>query len=1340
MEAAGLAVGILSLYNAAIDILDRVDTYKKFGAESQISLVHFEAAKVRLQDWADRVGIRKGKMTNFEAKRAVIVKSALESLKILLDEVEHTSSSFKLPVRRPTANTILPGETREKPEHHQASKRSRLNWAMGGKEKLNKNVAVLEGLVNVLYQVATPGEASASHWLNSPLKDDEAPLTASEAALKSIQESLIVLDRRDIIEWLDALKYDDEQEKHISLHLSGTSEWIIRHPSFINWESDQATDTGAKFLWIHGPAGFGKTVLSAWLNRYIRDTLNLPVACCFSSSHAQRIEDFDGIVRTWVTHLAQDSIEVLDQCQAARREHSGRRASRAVIWSLLKRILQQLPSCILALDGLDEFPDINETRSRFLDNLKNAVASTKVRILITSRNEPDIEAQLRPSATKLDKYTILECTLSKEDVKSDLGLYSQAVVAQKFSRQDETYREDLSAQLAERADGMFLWIKLQQSQLRGSQSRKTVQRIVEAMPHGLDQTYEQNWKSIQSLAEPDRVRAIDILRWLTFGTRPLRVEELIEALVIELDEHHEVFCEDDLPPDIDDDYINQEIKGLCRSFIDVRDAEEDAPCGMNTVHLAHVSVREYLVTVLPVPLMSGTSPLQDNRVAAHHAMLATYCLEFLNHAGAWDIGEEGMYRSFTIYAACSWFTHIRKCLVDDQYYDGVSDLLHNFLSSENPYFKSWHYFGVDLDSNEDEGDKQDNDAGNDGQQNNDGVEGAISEVKPSATYYACLFELYPSIDFLLNNKHEDFNTVGGSAGTPLQLACLQGIYPVFERLMRCGADTTVLGGPFRTAMNAAAQAGHYGMVKSLLRREDSTAQSRSRILEAVNTAARYGYLEILELLLDEGPFALSSRESDEEKMKCLSDSLYEASYHGYLLTVKSLLDRGANIDHRSQFYARTPLHGAIRNNQCEVVGELVGRGADVAVRDKEGRSPLHLAAFTGHMDIAACLLSHGADVDAEVEIGPNAGYGALDIALNGCHLGLVNQLLDQNAEVDAMVGPMGLRTIHQAALKGFVDIVQRLIRKGADVNAQSKNKSTPLFYALVSGYYAAAECLLHHGADPNAQNEHGDTPLCAVSNSQHGGDDQDRRAVAQLLCDHGAEPNIENDSGETPLQLAIGNGLEEVIVELLRRGASLLATDKYGMTCLDRIKRLQPRMLKSEALKQKVSDVAIKVDQITLRRNAYEHIKRVAFMLKADQMPTTTYYQFCTMLLLLDMDHDASLAYQLNYLHGRSHSDDRGGGAVCDGCRARQTRENPFYKCKTCPNTDFCHECMTTFEEMPIRKFCEGHEFIRAVPSEARILPDQTEALQDWLLGIEERLKAGDLEVESDHTPETVPG
>ena len=178
MEAAGLAVGIVPLYNAIIDIIGRVDAYRKFGAESQTSLVHFEAAKVRLQDWADGVGIRDGRLADHhdprldEPKRAWIIKMALENLKTLLDEVEHTSSSLKLPIRRPTAEAALwprpLDQTTDKPENHQVlSKRSRLNWAIGGKEKLNRNITVLEGLVAVLYRVAPPGNGDAGQWLKS---------------------------------------------------------------------------------------------------------------------------------------------------------------------------------------------------------------------------------------------------------------------------------------------------------------------------------------------------------------------------------------------------------------------------------------------------------------------------------------------------------------------------------------------------------------------------------------------------------------------------------------------------------------------------------------------------------------------------------------------------------------------------------------------------------------------------------------------------------------------------------------------------------------------------------------------------------------------------------------------------------------------------------------------------------------------------------------------------------------------------------------------------------------------------------------------------------------------
>ncbi|KAL8773658.1 MAG: hypothetical protein Q9209_001424 [Squamulea sp. 1 TL-2023] len=1557
MEAASLALGIVSLYSAAIDILGRVDAYNKFGGESQTILLHYEAAKIRLQDWADNVGIRDGKLADQhsprldEPKRAVIIKMALETLTKLLNEVDQSSSSIKLPTGRPSAESdlwITPlDKARSKPEHHQAlSKRSRIAWAMGGKDQLIRNVAAFEGLVNVLYQVANPSDGGADQLVSTlPSKENEEPLMASEVALKSTLESLIALDRREILDWLDALKYDDEQEKHLSSHLNGTCEWILRHPAYVEWESSPTLITGAKFLWIHAPAGFGKTVLSAWLIHHIKDILKIPIASCFSSSHAQGKQEYDSIIRTWITQLAQHDMEVLNLCQTIRRKQSARRASRSNIWSLFRQVALQLPSCILTLDGLDEFPTVDDTRGLFLENVKEAVASTQVKVLLTSRNEADIEAKIGVSTTRPHEYTMLECKVTKEDVKDDVSLYSRSVIAKRFPRQDESFREDLSAQIAERADGMFLWIKLQQSQLRASQSRKTIQRIVAGMAHGLDQTYDRNWGDIQELAEPDRNRAIDILRWLTFAGRPFTVQQLVEALIIELDEDSEAFCVDDLPAEIDAEYVKNEIKGLCGSFIDIRDEAGTTSPAANTIYLAHASVWEYLITILPSPV-TGAISLQENlKVAAYHALLASYCLRFLNCAQAWATDAKGYYRPFTAYAVHSWFRHIQWSRLDNQYPVGLFGLLHQFLRSGNDNFRLWQLHfenpivlggnkNKDEDEDQDEDDDEDDDK--DEAENKAASGGELTSkdnlMRPSALYYACLFGLHPILDLLLTTEEEHINSVGGRYGTPLQVACVFGYQSVFDRLMRCKVDVSQQGGPDCTAINAAARWGRHEMVKSLLAHEALTDQSRSQTLPATISAAKGGYVKVVRLLLDHGAVTASNNDSDPEISACLSNALLEAAGFGHLAVVKLMLERGVDINVRNN-KNDTSLHLAAAYNHVAVAAELIRRGASVSVRGEFGHTPLHTAAIYGSTEIASHAITHGADVNAQCVDGTTALYHAVSVSC----LDMIILLLDKRADIN-ISSANGRRAIHVAAEKGLVDILQLLIQHGADVNTQSETCYTPLYlacyhnnldavrllldqrvdinlssadgcraiqiaaqkghidllqlliqsgaevdyedvkqwsplcYASFYGHKAVAQLLLQHGAnaridsrdgtplhlcaerayldiadlllksgaDPNARDEIGVTPLhIAIGeiDSPESADYEQRFKVVELLLEHKANPNPQDEEGLTPLHVAlvvyhntksadyeqrfkvielllehkadpnpqdkegmtplhaallvyhntksadyqqflkmlelllkyeadlditdktertllsyaidgeyialarylISKGCDvnvkvcwegkakvlwshsvlrdalefapdELIEDFIQRGANLSAVDRFGMTCLDWIKRQRPHL--------QCGDKGVTGPNMTLlSRNA----SGLAALLKKDSSNWVhNFYRFSKGLLMLDMELDAMLAYQVGFLAKEGDSEP---AFHCGGCKDTQTREHPFYMCKSCPYTDLCHTCMAKYGDSLLFDHCKNHDFLRIVASEARITPDQKEALEEWLSGILQRLR-----------------
>ena len=70
-----------------------------------------------------------------------------------------------------------------------------------------------------------------------------------------------------------------------------------------------------------------------------------------------------------------------------------------------------------------------------------------------------------------------------------------------------------------------------------------------------------------------------------------------------------------------------------------------------------------------------------------------------------------------------------------------------------------------------------------------------------------------------------------------------------------------------------------------------------------------------------------------------------------------LLDRGARINDRDNYLGITPLHTAARGWDIQAVRLLLGYGADVNVRNKDGQTPSQVAV---QQEITDLLLEHGA--------------------------------------------------------------------------------------------------------------------------------------------------------------------------------------------------------------------------------------------------------------------------------------------------------------------------------------------------------------------------------------------
>ena len=102
---------------------------------------------------------------------------------------------------------------------------------------------------------------------------------------------------------------------------------------------------------------------------------------------------------------------------------------------------------------------------------------------------------------------------------------------------------------------------------------------------------------------------------------------------------------------------------------------------------------------------------------------------------------------------------------------------------------------------------------------------------------------------------------------------------------------------------------------------------------------------------------------------------------------------------------------------------------------------------------------------------------ALLMAIEFGHKDVVKVLLAHNANANIEDGWNINKPLHVAALKGYSDIVEELIKKDAIINAKSQAGETPLHFAVSSGSLDIVKLLIAEGAHVNPKNIKGRTPL-----------------------------------------------------------------------------------------------------------------------------------------------------------------------------------------------------------------------------------------------------------------------
>ncbi|KAG2361071.1 hypothetical protein BDR07DRAFT_1610413 [Suillus spraguei] len=464
---------------------------------------------------------------------------------------------------------LLPNEQ----ENKRMGTISKLMWPF--KEK--KAVAIAERLRGFYRDITTVLAIDSRNTLK------EVDRGVKEEAHKKYKE------RQELLEWMSPVSCIEKHDVSCRQRNPETGRWIFHADQYVAWnKSDHA------FLWLNGQPGSGKTILASaviddiqgsdkaepqtlgYFYCNFRDDRTTSAAAVLRSLIVQLLRQSQV---DWITKIVEqqesntnghlDSLRNLRQQKNDAKLHP---TDLGFLRKLLIEVSTLVHRPVLVIDALDECKDYPD----LVGYLVNLIEDARLRLFVTGRSEPDIQDAFNDLPTMMLKD-------SAEQMKADICAHitEQLKTQKKLSRLSDALKKTILERLLEKADGMFRWVQCQLDEIVACKRHVDIEAALDNLPAGLYETYDRIIQAIKQRGRSDDQIARSCLLWLAGTFTPLTLDQLNEAMTIEVGRSN-------LNPNLGV-MDPMDIVTACGSLVSYNEKT-------GIVALSHYSVKEYLIS------------------------------------------------------------------------------------------------------------------------------------------------------------------------------------------------------------------------------------------------------------------------------------------------------------------------------------------------------------------------------------------------------------------------------------------------------------------------------------------------------------------------------------------------------------------------------------------------------------------------------------------------------------------------------------------------------------------------------------------------------------------------